>query len=121
VWGLSVTSAADQLRLMRALVSTGSPLTAASRQYALQLMGGVEADQDWGVSAAADPGASTQLKNGWLNIDSDDGLWAVNSVGLTTSGGDPMLLAVLSQHNPDYQTGVNRVQAGAKLLAGALN
>ena len=56
LWGLSTTSAADQLLLLQALVSPGSPLTAASRKYALDLLGDVEADQRWGVSAAGRPG-----------------------------------------------------------------
>lgn len=120
LWGLSTTAATDELTLLKQLVSSRSPLTAASRGYALQLMGSVEADQRWGISAAADPGASSQLKNGWLNIDRDNGLWAVNSVGLTTSGGHKVLLAVLSQHQPDFQTGVSRVAAAAKQLAAAL-
>jgi hypothetical protein len=119
-WGLSTTTATDQLTLLKQLVSSKSVLNSASRGYALQLMGDVEADQTWGISAAADPGASSQLKNGWLNIDRDNGLWAVNSTGLTTSGGHRMLLVVLSQHEPDYQTGVNRVQAAARQLATAL-
>ncbi len=120
LWGLSTTAATDEVTLLRQLVSSRSPLTAASRGYALQLMGNVETDQRWGISAAADPGASSQLKNGWLGIDRDDGLWAVNSVGLTTSGGHKVLLAVLSQHQPDMQTGVGRVAAAAKQLAVAL-
>lgn len=120
LWGLSTTAATDELTLLKQLVSSRSPLTAASRGYALQLMGDVEADQRWGISAAADPGASSELKNGWLNIDRDNGLWAVNSVGLTTSGGHKVLLAVLSQHQPDMQTGVSRVAAAAKQLAVAL-
>ncbi|HTZ45392.1 MAG TPA: serine hydrolase [Jatrophihabitans sp.] len=120
VWGLSTTSAADQLTLLRQLVSAGSPLNAASRQYALQLMGSVEADQRWGVSAAADPGAASRLKNGWLDIDDDGGRWAVTSAGLTTSGGHQVLLVVLSQHQPDYRTGVDRVEAAARELAAAL-
>lgn len=120
-WGLSTTSAADQLSLLKALVSAHSPLTAASRNYALTLMSQVEADQTWGISAAADRGAPSQLKNGWLNIDSDGGLWAVNSDGLTTVRGHKLLLVVLSQHQPDFQTGVNRVQAAAVALAAALN
>lgn len=120
LWGLSTTAATDELTLLKQLVSSRSPLTAASRSHALQLMGNVEADQRWGISAAADPGASSQLKNGWLNIDRDNGLWAVNSVGLTTSGGHKVLLAVLSQHQPDFQTGVSRVAAAAKQLAVAL-
>lgn len=119
-WGLSTTTATDQLMLLKQLVSGTSVLNSTSRAYALQLMGDVEADQNWGISAAADPGASSWLKNGWLNIDRDNGLWAVNSVGMTTSGGHRVLLAVLSQHQPDMQTGVNRVAAAARQLATAL-
>jgi hypothetical protein len=120
VWGLSTTSAADQLLLLKALVAPNSALSAASRQYGLQLMSNVEADQQWGVSAAADTNATTQLKNGWLDIDSDGGLWAVNSAGLTTVHGDKVLLVVLSQHQPDFQTGVDRVQLAAQQLAAAV-
>jgi Beta-lactamase enzyme family len=119
-WGLSTTAATDQLTLLKQLVSSKSVLTAASRGYALNLMGQVESDQQWGISAAADRGASSQLKNGWLNIDRDNGLWAVNSAGLTTAGGHKVLLVVLSQHQPDFQTGVNRVEAAARQLAAAL-
>ncbi len=120
-WGLSTTAATDQLILLTQLTSSTSALNAASRAYALNLMGQVELDQTWGISAAADAGAKSRLKNGWLNIDRDNGLWAVNSDGLTTSGGHPVLLVVLSQHQPDFQTGVNRVQAAAKQLATALH
>ena len=86
----------------------------------MQLMGDVESDQQWGISAAADRNAASQLKNGWLNIDRDNGLWAVNSAGITTSGGHKVLLVVLSQHQPDFRTGVNRVEAAARQLAAAL-
>lgn len=120
-WGLSTTSAGDQLRLLQAIVSTTSPLSAKSRAYALSLMSNVESDQDWGVSAAADHGTTTALKNGWLNIDSDDGKWAVNSAGIVTVDGRQLLLVVLSQYQPDYQTGVDRVQAAAVQLATAVS
>ncbi|MBV9820650.1 MAG: serine hydrolase [Actinobacteria bacterium] len=119
-WGLSTTSAADQLLLVRALVSAGSPLNAASRKYALDLLGDVEADQRWGVSAAADKGSTTHAKNGWLNIDRDNGLWAVTSAGVVRVGGHPVLMVVLSQHQPDFDTAVDRVERAAKLLATAL-
>jgi hypothetical protein len=119
-WGLSTTAATDELILLKQLTSRGTALNATSRSYALQLMGNVEADQRWGISAAADPGAASWLKNGWLSVDRDHGLWTVNSVGLTTSGGHRVLLAVLSQHQPDFQTGVNRVAAAARQLAAAL-
>lgn len=118
-WGLTTTSAADQLILLRNLTSSSSLLNAASRGYALNLMRSVESDQRWGVSAAADPGTTTANKNGWLAIDPDNDLWAVNSLGVLTVHGHPVLMAVLSQHEPDFQTGVDRVeQAAAELAAG---
>jgi beta-lactamase class A len=120
LWGLSTTSAADQLLLLRALVSSGSPLTAASRRYALNLLGQVEADQRWGVSAAGDPGSTTLNKNGWLGVDADRGRWAINSAGVVRVGGHQVLMAVLSQHQPDFSTGVGRVERAARMLAATL-
>jgi beta-lactamase class A len=120
LWGLSTTSADDQLLLLRALASAGSPLTATSRRSALALMADVESDQGWGVSAAADSGSDTPVKNGWLGVDDDDGLWAVNSGGIVQVSGHQVLMVVLSQHQPDFSTGVNRVQRAAVKLAAAL-
>lgn len=119
-WGLTATSATDQLILLRNLTSSSSLLNAASRGYALSLMQSVESDQRWGVSAAADPGTATANKNGWLAIDPDYDLWAVNSLGVLTVHGHPVLMAVLSQHEPDFQTGVDRVEQAAVALAAGL-
>jgi hypothetical protein len=119
VWGLSTTSARDQLALLQALTSARSPLTAASRQYALELMSDVESDQRWGVSAAGDPGSDAAAKNGWLDIDSDGGRWVANSAGVLRVAGHPVLMVVLSQHQPDYSTAVSRVQQAAVKLATA--
>jgi beta-lactamase class A len=120
VWGLSTTSARDQLALLQALTSARSPLTAASRRYALQLMSDVESDQRWGVSAAGDPGSDGATKNGWLGIDGDGGRWAVNSAGVLRVAGHPVLMVVLSQHQPDYSTAVARVQQAAVRLTASL-
>ena len=67
-------------------------------------MRNVEPDQRWGVGAAADKGTDFANKNGWLSIDdsngpgeTDDGLWAVTSLGVLTVGGDQVLMAVLTE------------------------
>ena len=119
-WGLSTSSAADQLTLLKQLVLPTSPLNAASRAYALNLMNSVEADQKWGVSGGADAGASTANKNGWLNIDSDNGLWAINSAGITTVDKHQVLMVIMSQHQPSFGVGVARVSAAAKQLAATV-
>jgi beta-lactamase class A len=108
-WGLTTTSAADQVTLLKQLVGTSS-LTAGSQSYALGLMRSVESDQDWGVSAVADPGTATALKNGWLAVSDDDNLWTVNSVGLVTVHGQQIALAVMTQHQSNESTGIDLVE-----------
>ncbi len=119
-WGLSTTSAADQLTLLDHLVSPQSPLSSSSRAYALGLMTGVESDQRWGVGAAADSGTDFANKDGWLDVDDDGGRWAVNSVGVIEVGGHRVLLAVLTQHDADLAGGTALVESLSRTVAAAL-
>jgi hypothetical protein len=120
------TSAPDCVTLLRTLVSPG-PLNRASRAFALRLMRDVERDQRWGVGAVADKGSVFANKNGWLSIDdsngpdgSDDGRWAVTSAGVVTVHRQQLLLAVFTEHQPDFLTGVRLVQRLARVIAPAL-
>jgi hypothetical protein len=117
-WGLTETTAADQLRLLDSLTSADSPLTAKSRALAADLMGEVVPDQDWGVSAAADENEPARLKNGWLPR-SATGLWVVNSIGIVTHEGHHLLLAVLSDDQRSMESGISLVESAAKAAAGA--
>lgn len=102
-WGLTRTTARDQLTLLKSVFggASGPPvLNEGSRRFLAGLMGRVVPGQDWGVSAAAggdpagesagesagDPtgetaGGGWALKNGWLPR-TGSGLWVVHSVGL---------------------------------------
>jgi hypothetical protein len=121
------TSASDFLILVRNLVDRHSPLTPAARRYALNLMADVEADQRWGVSAAADKDTQFYIKNGWLSIDdsngpgeTDDGRWAVTSVGVIKCRHQQLLMAVFTEHQPDMGTGVRLVEKLARAIAPAV-
>lgn len=118
-WGSSTTSASDQLTLLAAL-SNPMVLDPAARSFAHDLMTNVEDDQRWGVSAAADPGTTTALKNGWVPLDSDDGRWVVASVGVVTVAGDPVRLAVLTESQPSQAAGIQLVEALSRIAAGAV-
>jgi hypothetical protein len=114
------------LRLLDALTGA-SPLDTASRRYVLGLMRRVEADQRWGVGVVADPGSVFANKNGWLEVDdsnpageTDDDRWIVDSLGIVTVHGHRLLMAVLTQHNEDYDSGIRLVQRLARLLARAV-
>lgn len=119
-WGLSSTTATDQLVALTDLVSPQSPLSSSSRAYALGLLSDVEADQRWGVGAATDTGSDFANKNGWLNVDDDGGRWAVNSVGVIQVGGHQVLLAVLTQHDVDLADGTELVESISRSVATAL-
>lgn len=112
LWGLTRTTSADQITLLRQVFGDGSLLSAASRAYLQELMGRIAADQDWGVSAAAD-GSAWALKNGWLPRGTT-GLWVVNSIGRVTAGGDDYLVAALSHGNATKETGISLVEESAR-------
>ncbi|MGW0333732.1 serine hydrolase [Streptomyces sp. NPDC003011] len=112
LWGLTQTTAADQLTLLKQVFGDDSELSEASRTYLRGLMGQIAADQHWGVSAAAD-GSGWALKNGWL-ARSTTGLWDINSIGRVTVDGHHCLLAVLSKGNATKAQGISLVEAAAK-------
>jgi beta-lactamase class A len=113
-WGLTTTTAADQLRLLRAVTTAHSPLDARSRDYELDLMRHVIAGQNWGVSAAASPGSVVTIKDGWLP---DPALWVVNSIGEVDHDGQRLLMVVLSNDQPTEATGIAQDQAAARAAA----
>ncbi|PZH18671.1 hypothetical protein C1I97_03565 [Streptomyces sp. NTH33] len=117
-WGLTQTTASDQVRLLRAVfdpagsnTARSSALNAQSRAYITSLMGRVAKDQAWGVSAAS--GTEWALKNGWLQR-TTSGLWDVNSVGRVTVDGHHYLVAVLSDGSASMSDGVSLVERTAR-------
>ena len=116
-WGTSTTSATDQLALLAAL-DAPAPLDPDARAFARDLMTHVADDQRWGVSAAAAPGTTPALKNGWMPV-GDEG-WVVGSVGRITVRGRPVLLAVLTEGRPSKEAGIRLVEALSRIAAGAV-
>ncbi|MFF1958745.1 serine hydrolase [Streptomyces sp. NPDC058220] len=104
-WGLTRTTARDQLTLLKAVFGARSALDGRARRYLAGLMGRVVPGQDWGVSAAGDGWA---LKNGWLPRDGS-GLWVVHSVGRVRG----CLVAVLSDGHASREEGIARVEEAA--------
>ncbi|MFF2326284.1 MULTISPECIES: serine hydrolase [unclassified Streptomyces] len=116
-WGLTRTTATDQLTLLEAVFGTESELNEDSRTYLRGLMGQVEADQQWGVSAA---GSGWALKNGWMPRTAT-GLWDINSIGQVRADGRTYLVAVLSGGQPTKETGIALVESVAKAAVGVLD
>jgi hypothetical protein len=119
-WGLTETTAPDQLRLLENVFTGDSALTEIDRQYIQNLMSQVEPDQRWGVSAAASPGTSYMLKNGWLP-NGDTNLWSINSIGEVQHSGHTYLVATLSDNEPTEDTGISHIENLAAKSVEALS
>jgi beta-lactamase class A len=119
-WGLTMTSAADQVRLLRLVFTRPSVLTVTSQDYVQRLMGHVETDQQWGVPAAADHGTPFMVKNGWLPSP-DTGRWEINSIGEVVHDHQRMLIAVLSDDNASEASGISVVEKVATKAADAIS
>jgi Beta-lactamase enzyme family len=113
-WGRTRTTVSDQVRLLDAIANPAGPL-GDSNQVILNLMGRVVADQNWGVSAAANSGESTVLKNGWMPRTNMGGRWTVNSVGRITGTHTDVTLAVMSRGHATLSHGIAFVENIARL------
>jgi hypothetical protein len=105
-WGLTTTTPADQIALLRELAEPGPLLTSAGRGYALRLMENVTPAQRWGVSGGVPRRVTVALKNGWLPLNASGTDWQVNSVGWISGLGRDYLIAVVTTGNPTEQAGI---------------
>jgi hypothetical protein len=123
-FGDTTTTVTDQVQLLRQVFTSDSALNASNREYIQQLMGGVESDERWGVSAAADDSGDEAtdyaLKNGWLPRSATN-LWEINSIGEVEHDGREYLVAVLSANNETMDGGIDVIQNVAKAAVDGLD
>ncbi|MGC9671255.1 serine hydrolase [Planosporangium sp. 12N6] len=117
-WGNTTTTAEDQARLINALASPAGPIEDAG--YLFGLMRDVDRSQGWGISAAARPGEAVAVKNGWMPRETTPERWTVNSVGRITGTGTDVTVVVLSHGHDSLESGIDLVEAVAKLTRGTL-
>ncbi|HVS68609.1 MAG TPA: serine hydrolase [Mycobacteriales bacterium] len=115
-WGLTRTSAHDQVVLLRLIANPTRLLTAADRRYELHLMRSVTAGQCWGIAPCVPEGVSVALKNGWVPLSSvHGGGWQVNSIAYVSGDGRRYFIAVLS-HETTFSYGVETIQGVSEII-----
>jgi hypothetical protein len=117
-WGLTTTTATDQLNLLDHLAVANAEIGPSERQEALGLMENVEGSEGWGVTAGVATGTTVALKNGWVPL--QNGLWQVNSIGWVDGNGRNYLIAVLDDGNPDEQYGIDTIEQVSTMVWNAL-
>ncbi|MET7363027.1 serine hydrolase [Streptomyces sp. NPDC005562] len=118
-WGLTGTTAADQMKLLGVLTGARGDLRPSSRAYGLRQMAEVRRDQRWGVPAGMPRGVRAHLKNGWLPRARFG--WRVHSVGVFTGAGRTYRIVVLSHGNPSMSYGVRTIERIAQAVHRGLN
>lgn len=121
-WGLTRTTAKDQIRLLQSIFHRGTANAARTREeldtrstaYIRELMGDIAEGQDWGVSAAS-PRCS--LKNGWLQR-SATGRWVINSIGQVTLHGHRYVVSALSSGNASKRGGIALIERAVRTAIG---
>jgi len=111
-WGLTTTTALDEVALVSDFAYPNPVLSDASRSYGLSLMEHIQADQSWGVSAGVGPGATIALKNGWLPVQAAK--WQVDSIGWISGHGRNYVLAVLTAGSPTQEYGISTIETLAR-------
>ncbi|GAA2903155.1 hypothetical protein GCM10010517_69160 [Streptosporangium fragile] len=117
-WGITRTTAEDQVRLVRALAVAASPLADEDRRQVLRLMEKVTPDQKWGISAGACEGDRVALKNGWLRHVSN-GRWVTASTGLIRGHGHDYAIAIIAEDSANMAVGVAKVEGTAERILNA--
>lgn len=109
-WGLTVTTAPDQVVLVDHFARRNPVLTDSMRSYGLTLMQHVNSSQNWGVTAGA--GTDNAVKNGWLPR--SDG-WHVNSIGyLDDAPRSYSMAALTSSPSASMITLISRIEGAAR-------
>lgn len=120
-WGLTTSTAQDRTRLAVALLHAGGPLGEATRAEAWRTMTAVHPTQQWGISAGVPAGWTVALKNGFYPT-SGTARWRIGSTGFVrhdaTGGG--YALTVMTDQNPDHETGQRLVELVSRAVADAL-
>ena len=118
-WGLTQTTALDQVKLVREFAFPSRILGFSSQVYGLSLLQNVIPADDWGVSGGVPDGVSVALKNGWLPVGAAD--WIVNSVGYVQGRGRSYVIAILTRGSSTFGDGVQTIDELSTMVWKALH
>lgn len=120
-WGLTTSTAQDRTRLAVALFHAGGPLDDAARAEAWRTMTAVHPTQQWGITAGVPEGWTVALKNGFYPT-AGTPRWRIGSSGFVRQDatGEGYALTVMTDQNPDHETGQRLVELVSRAVAGAL-
>jgi len=110
-WGLTQTTATDQLKLLNELFYRHKIISQSDSNYIINLMNHVNEDQDWGISTGVSDDTVVELKNGWLPLNDNYQNAIVNSIGHVKNDNVNYTIAILSNGGHTQDAGIDYVNA----------
>lgn len=104
-WGLTATTASDQVAIMNLFAPGSALLTVGSQNLGLSYLTHISAATTWGVGYARTTGDVIAFKNGWSPLTSMTN-WEMNSLGWVRGTNRNYEVAILISGNPSYAYGV---------------
>lgn len=114
-WGETLTSALDEVELVKLVAYPNSVLDPASRNYELGLMENVATYEHWGVSAGPPANVTVALKNGWVPITGYNN-WQINSIGFINGDDRQYVLAVLTSGDQSENYGISTIEGVSSII-----
>ncbi|OHV48243.1 serine hydrolase [Pseudofrankia sp. BMG5.36] len=111
-WGLTKTTAYDQLRVLRAVSYPDSGLSPNAMATATGLLDTVIPSQRWGLTAGVPAGVSVEIKNGWLPY---GGGWVINSLAHVHGAGKDYIMAAYTRDSRTMAIGVETISGLSRL------
>jgi len=105
-WGLTETTASDQIRLLTYFVKENTFLTKYRQQTLLSWMKDVNKTQNWGYSSIKE--GNVYVKNGWSPKEKNN--WRINSLGIIEHDDERYIVCVLSIGHESYEMGVENIE-----------
>jgi beta-lactamase class A len=117
MWGLTSTTAADQLSVLRTIAYPNPVLNVHARAIADELLDGVIPAQRWGIPGGVPPGVTVEVKNGWLPR---AGGWVINSLAHVHGAGRDYVMAAYTRQDPSMQAGIDTIVGLSKVAWNAV-
>jgi hypothetical protein len=113
-WGLTATTPADQLELLKHIALPSSLLSNESQLFERNLMEHVYDAERFGIPTGVPPQATVGVKNGWY--DEHDTGWQLNSAGYVHLGNTFYLACVMTSGSPTQAYGTETLSTLGRML-----
>lgn len=117
-WGMTRTTALDQIKLLKQIYTKNSYITPANQKYIKNLMQHVNRNQRWGLPKKFTRDTQLYVKDGWLPLKKGA---VINSLSYVKNNQSAYLLVILSNRDSSQNAGFNMLNRVGQTVYNKMN